>query len=68
MQGIKVFGLSIFAVVIMILMGVQQLSVNQDLGMFFVFVGGCTAIGLVLDLVNYIKLRIRRNNVRKLQP
>jgi hypothetical protein len=42
--------------------------VNRDLGMFFVFVGGCTAIGLLFDLVNHVKARIRKNNVRKLQP
>jgi site-specific recombinase len=68
MHSIKVFGLSILAIAIIILMGIQQLPVNHDLGMFFVFVGGCTAIGLTLDLVNHVKERIRKNNLRKLQP
>lgn len=68
MQSVKVFGLSILAVVIIILMGVQQLPINQNLGLFFVFVGGCTSIGILLDLITHIKGKIRKNNIRKLQP
>jgi len=68
MQSVKVFGLSIVAVVIIIVMGLQQLPINQHLGLFFVFVGGCTSIGILLDLITHIKGRIRKNNIRKLQP
>ncbi|RAW00125.1 hypothetical protein [Pseudochryseolinea flava] len=68
MQSVKVFGLAILGVVIVIMMGVQQLPFNQNLGLFFVFIGGCTSIGVLLDLITHIKVRIRKNNIRKLQP
>lgn len=65
-KSIKVFGLAIVAIGVMIYMGVSGISVNHSSGPFFIFVGTCTAIGLTLDIINHIKARIRRNNIRKL--
>jgi hypothetical protein len=68
MRSLKVFGLSFFAVALMILIGVMQMSENEASGIFFIFVGTCTMIGLSIDMANYVKEKSRRNNIRKLQP
>lgn len=68
MRSFKIFSLALLAVAAVFFIGVQQLSRNVSGGTFFVFVGACTAVGLTIDIVNHIRERIRRNNVRKLQP
>jgi hypothetical protein len=68
MRSLKVFGLSFFALSLMILIGVMQMSQDEAGGVFFLFVGTCTMIGLAIDMANHVKERIRKNNVRKLQP
>jgi hypothetical protein len=68
MKSLKVFGLSFFAVGLMILIGMMQMSNNQNGGIFFIFVGTCTMLGLAIDMTNHVKEKIRKNNVRKLQP
>jgi len=68
MRSIKIYSLSIFAITLMILMGFHEMSNNHNGGVFFVFVGTCTAIGLTIDMVGYARERIRKNNIRKLHP
>lgn len=68
MKSLKVFGLSFLAVGLIILMGVMQMSNNQTGGTFFIFVGTCTLLGLAIDMGNHLKEKIRKNNIRKLQP
>jgi hypothetical protein len=68
MRNIKIFCLSFLAVGMMILIGMMQMSNNETGGIFFIFVGTCTLLGLAIDMVNHVKERIRKNNIRKLQP
>lgn len=68
MRSLKIFSLALLAVAAVFFTGVQQLSRNQSGGTFFIFVGACTAVGLTIDIVNHIRERIRRSNVRKLHP
>jgi hypothetical protein len=68
MKNFKIFSLALLAVAAVFFTGVQQLSRNQSGGQFFIFVGACTAVGLTIDIVNHIRERIRKNNVRKLLP
>jgi len=68
MRNIKIFSLALLAVATVLFMGFQQLSRHESGGLFFIFVGACTAVGLTIDIVVHIKGRIRKNNVRKLLP
>ena len=68
MRNTKIFCLSFLAVGMMILIGMMQMSNHEAGGIFFVFVGSCTMLGLAIDVANHVKERIRKNNIRKLQP
>ena len=68
MKNIKVFGVAVFAIIAMLYIGADGMQQQLSFGPFFIFVGTCTAIGLVIDITNHIKLRIKKSNVRKLQP
>lgn len=68
MRSLKIFGLAFLAVIMIILIGVMQLSDDQTGGIFFLFVGICTFVGLAIDMATHMKEKIRRNNIRKLQP
>jgi hypothetical protein len=66
MKNILLFGLAATAVMLMLYAGLQGLLKNHAYGSFLMFVGAVTTIGLGIDLVNHLKLRIRKGNIRKL--
>jgi hypothetical protein len=66
MKNILLFGLAAAAVMLMLYAGLQGLLNDHSYGSFFMFVGATTTIGLGIDLVNHLKLRIRKSNIRKL--
>jgi hypothetical protein len=66
MKNITVFILAIIAVITMLYMGINGIYENKSFGPFFAFVGFCTSIGLLIDIIAHFKERIRRGNIRKL--
>ena len=66
MKSIKVFILATIAVCVMFYAGITRSSTNHASGPFLIFVSVCTAIGLTIDIVNHVRARIRKNNIRKL--
>ena len=68
MKTLTIFSLAILAVGITIYIGVYGILHSLSFGPVFVFVGGCTAIGLTLDIRNQVKLAVKKSRVRKLWP
>lgn len=66
MKSITIFTLAILGVCTLLYTGADLLPSHHKLGLFFIFVGGCTSVGLGIDLVNHVKERVRKNNLRKL--
>ena len=66
MKSITIFTLAILGVCAMVYTGTDLLSSNHKLGLFFIFVGGCTSVGLSIDIIAHMKEKIRKNNLRKL--
>jgi len=66
MKNFLQFGLALMAVIITLYTGVNGLMKDHSYGFFFTFIGGLTTIGLGMDVVNHLKLRMRRATVRKL--
>lgn len=58
--------LASIAVLIMIYAGIDGLINQYSTGPFFTFVGCCTAIGLSMDITQYIKKYLQKNKLRKL--
>lgn len=66
-KSVLVFGLAVVAVVLMIYAGIDALNKDRSTsGLFFTFIGSCTAIGLGIDIAHHIKTTLRRNKVKKL--
>lgn len=61
----KQFILAALAVILMIILGIEGMKSQLAMGPFFVFVGGCTSIGLTLDIIHVVRQRIRKSNLRK---
>jgi hypothetical protein len=66
MKKIFVFLLVLLAVIVTLYAGLNGLIQNHSYGTIFIFVGAITTVGLALDVVNHLKIEIRRNAVRKL--
>lgn len=66
MKNVIVFSLAFLGVCVLIYMGADIISFNQKLGLLFVFVGGCTFIGLTIDVVSHVRQKARKDNLRKL--
>jgi hypothetical protein len=66
MKNITTLTLAVVAVLTILYAGFYGMAHNQATGAFFAFIGGCTAIGLAMDISNHVKARIRRSNLRKL--
>jgi hypothetical protein len=66
MKHVLLFGLALMAVVVMLYAGLDGLLKQRPHGFFFTFTGAITTIGLGIDVVNHLKIRIRKDNVRKL--
>lgn len=65
-KSITIFSLAILLVCTIIYTGADIMLSYQKLGLLFIFVGGCTAVGLGIDIFIYVKERIRKDNLRKL--
>lgn len=66
MKNILLFSAAILAVVVMLYAGYEGLVRNHSYGSFFTFIGAVTTIGLGIDVVNHLRIRLRKSNVRKL--
>lgn len=66
MKKIFVFLLVLLAVIVTLYAGLKGLIQNHAYGTIFIFVGAITTVGLGLDVVNHLKVEVRRNAVRKL--
>lgn len=66
LQSITIFTLALIAVALMIYVGVTGLPGSAMSGPFFLFIGGCTGIGLALDIINHIRKELRKGRIRKL--
>lgn len=66
MKNILLFSAAVIAVIAMLYAGYEGLLHNHAYGFFFTFIGAITTVGLGIDVVNHLKIRIRKSNVRKL--
>jgi hypothetical protein len=66
MKKFLLFGLAVAAVMLMLFAGLQGIVNDHSYGSFFTFIGAITTIGLGIDVVNHLKIRIRKSNIRKL--
>ena len=65
MKNSVVLILVLLVIVAVLYAGLNGLTKDHAYGMVFSFVGAITTIGLGMDVVNHLKVRIRKNNVRK---
>jgi hypothetical protein len=66
MKNLTVLSLAIIGVIVMLYAGFDGLTKNYAYGPFITFIGGCTAVGVGIDVFNHIQVRIKKSNVRKL--
>jgi hypothetical protein len=66
MKNFLLFGLAVLAVMLMLFAGLQGILNDHSYGSVFTFIGAITTIGLGIDVVNHLKIRIRKSNIRKL--
>lgn len=66
MKNILLLSLALLAVIALLYAGLNGLTKNHSYGFFFTFIGGITTVGLGLDVVNQLKLHVRKASVRKL--
>jgi hypothetical protein len=65
-KNLLTLSLALLAVIGMLYAGLNGLTNDHSYGFFFTFIGAVTTIGLGLDVVNHLRLHVRRGNVRKL--
>lgn len=66
MKNLTVLTLAIVAVITMLYAGFDAMTRNYAYGPFLIFVGTCTAIGVVIDFYNHIQARLKKSKVSKL--
>lgn len=66
MKNIFLLCLALLAVIVILYAGLHGLTRNHPYGFFFLFTGAITTIGLGLDVVNQLRMHVRKANVRKL--
>ena len=66
MKNFLLLTLALLAVIVLLYAGLNGLMKNHSYGFFFTFIGAITTVGLGLDVVNQLKIHVRKNNVRKL--
>lgn len=66
MKNFLLLGLALAAVIVLLYAGLNGLTNNHSYGTVFTFIGSLTTIGLGIDIVNQLKLRERRNTIRRL--
>lgn len=59
-------GIAFLAVIALLYTGLNGMTQNHSYGFFFTFIGALTTIGLGLDVVNHLRLHLKKANVRKL--
>ena len=65
-KNLLTLSLALLAVIVMLYAGLNGLTNDHSYGFFFTFIGAVTTIGLGLDVVNHLRIHLRRSNVRKL--
>lgn len=58
--------LALAAVITLLYAGLNGLTRDHSYGTVFTFIGAITTVGLGMDVVNHLKIQVRKNNVRKL--
>lgn len=66
MKNFFVLSLALVAVIVILYAGLNGLMKDHSYGFFFLFVGAFTTVGLGIDVVNQLKIHVRKNNIRKL--
>jgi hypothetical protein len=66
MKNFFLLSLALVAVITLLYAGFNGLVKDHSYGPFFTFIGAITTIGLGIDVVNHLKIHIRKNKVRKL--
>ena len=66
MKNLTVLTLAIIAVFTMLYAGFDGISRHYSYGPFLVFVGSCTAVGVVIDFFNHVQLRLRKSKIGRL--
>jgi hypothetical protein len=70
MKNLTVLTLAIVAVITMLYAGFDAMTKDYTYGPFLIFIGACTAVGVVIDFYNHvqvkIQLRIKKSKVSKL--
>ncbi len=65
-KKLLLLGLALLAVATMLYAGLTGLTKDHSYGFFLTFTGAVTTIGLGIDVVNHLKVHIRKSNLRKL--
>ena len=55
MKNLSVFGLALAGILFVLYVGANGLSGNYSWAPFFIFVGACTTIGLMIDVFNHFR-------------
>ena len=66
MRNFLLLGLTLLAIIAVLYAGLNGLMKNHTYGVFFTFVGGLTTVGLGMDVVNQLRIQVRKKEVRKL--
>ena len=66
MKNFLLLGLALLAVVVVLYAGLNGLLKNHSYGFFFTFVGAITTIGLGIDLMNHLRVHLRKKALEKL--
>ena len=66
MKNFFLLFLALVGVIITLYAGLNGLMKDHNYGLFFLFIGAVTTIGLAIDVVNHLRIHVRRANVRKL--
>lgn len=66
MKKFFLLSLVLVAVIVLLYAGLNGLTKNHSYGFFFTFIGALTTIGLGLDVVNHLRVHVRKSDVRKL--
>lgn len=65
-RNLLILSLAFAAVTALLYAGLNGITKDHGYGFFFTFIGAMTTIGLGLDVVNQLKIHIRKSNLRKL--
>lgn len=65
-KNFLLLSLALLVVIALLYAGLNGITKDHSYGFFFTFVGGLTTIGLGLDVVNELRERVRKSNLRKL--